>query len=630
MPATLTKEGDSLVLDLSTARGSEFKEGLDKIRDVPGRRYNPDDKTWRVPADGPTADRVIHSIQPIVADDLMSWVKMERIKATDALTTPLPDDAELFSPLKDTLYAYQRAFVNLAARKRYIINADDMGLGKTIQALGVIDEYRRLAAEKDGSGITVDGPKLIVCPNSVKGVWAREIVKWLGDNEAHQIIDATSPAGRHNQLVTAINEDAFAIVNYEQLRVQDAKLEVKHRDGKKSKRNIEVLKQPLFELPFLAAAKPSWEDLQEPRVIERARTSKARKDWLAVVADEAHRAKNRRASQTKGLHRIRADLKLAQTGTPLMNTPDELWSILHWLFPKEYTSFWDFYETYVDYTEGYFGKVITGVRNPDALRFELRDRLVRRTKDQVLDLPDKTRVTVPVTLASSERKFYNEVEKQVWIDLQDEANAGNDTLANALNSGSLKSLLKIPNGAARMVRLQQALEHPENLDAEARVTTSAKMDACQEIILDNCDQPHVVFLKFKNSVRIFAERLKEKGLNVGIYTGDTPPAVRTSLEDQFQRGEIDVMVGTLDAMREGITLTAASVCHFLTRAWVPGWNEQAEDRLHRNGQKNAVTIYIYEVSNTVDDGKVRPANLLKEAIVSTVLVKDEIKESQHK
>jgi hypothetical protein len=72
-----------------------------------------------------------------------------------------------------------------------------------------------------------------------------------------------------------------------------------------------------------------------------------------------------------------------------MNTPDELWSILHWLFPDEYTSYWDFYETYVDYTEGYFGKVITGVRNPDALRFELHERLVRRTKDQVLDLPTR-------------------------------------------------------------------------------------------------------------------------------------------------------------------------------------------------------------------------------------------------
>jgi SNF2 family DNA or RNA helicase len=368
----------------------------------------------------------------------------------------------------------------------------------------------------------------------------------------------------------------------------------------------------------------------DPRTVERARTSKHRTIWLAAVADEAHRAKNRRASQTKGLHRVNAELKLAQTGTPIMNTPDELWSLLHWLFPNEYTSYWNFYETYVDYTEGYFGKVITGVRNPDALRFELRDRLVRRTKADVLDLPEKTRVYVPVYLTGAERKFYDEVVTQVWLDLVNDANGGDDVLANALASGDLASLLKIPNGAARMTRLQQALEHPANINAEQRVDSSAKMDACEEIILDNKHEQHVVACKFKPSVAIFAERLRDKGLKVGTYTGETNPAVRTSLEDQFQRGELDVLVGTLDAMKEGITLHAASIMHFLTRSWVPAVNTQMEDREHRNGQHDPVTIYIYESPGTVDDGKVRPANVLKDAIVSTVLVQDEVKETRHK
>jgi SWI/SNF-related matrix-associated actin-dependent regulator 1 of chromatin subfamily A len=581
-----------------------------------------------VPADAGTADRVIHSIEPNVSDDLLEWVKNERVKATDALTSAIPPDAELKCHLNDTLYPYQRAFVHMAATEKAILNADDMGLGKTIQALGMVAEYQARHQVSDGvSTVIPNGPKLIVCPNSVKGVWAREIVKWLGSDEPHQIIDGSSAKTRHKQLVNAIKEEAFAIVNYEQLRVTKAKLKVNHRGGGSSTRSIEIMKQPLFELPFLAQVDPDFESI-DPRTIERARTSKHRKNWFFVVGDEIHRAKNRRASQTKGLYRTQGDLKLAQTGTPIMNTPDELWSILHWLYPEQYTSYWDFYETYVDYTEGYFGKVITGVRNPDALRFELTGRLVRRTKDQVLDLPEKTRVIVPVTLSAAERQFYNEVESQVWIDLVNDANNGDDVLAKALESGDLGNLLKVPNGAARIVRLQQALEHPANINAE-RALVSAKMDACEEIILDNKHEQHVVFLKFKQSVTMFAERLREKGLKVATYTGDTPTAVRTSLEDQFQRGELDVMVGTLDAMREGITLTAASICHFPTRAWVPGWNEQAEDRLHRNGQRDPVTIYIYEAVGTVDDGKVRPANALKETIVGTVLVKDEVKETRH-
>lgn len=628
MPATLTREGDALVLDLSTCRGTEFSDALAKIREVPGRRYNPENKTWSVPADSATADRVLHSIEPNVSTELMDWIKQQRIKFAEALTTPLPDDANLQGPLAEVLYPYQRAFVDLAANKARIINADDMGLGKTVQAIATVEEWRYRQAK---DGVLPDGPKLLVSPNSVKGVWARELRKWIDNEVPLQIIDGSSPKARHKQLLAAIRENAWAIINYEQLRVQKAKVEVKHRNGSKSNKAIEVMKQPLFELPFLAAADPSLDDL-DPRTVERARTSKSRTDWFAVVGDEIHRAKNRRASQTKGLHRTRADkgIMIGQTGTPLMNAPDELWSVLHWLWPEEYTSYWRFYETYVEYTEGYFGKVITGVRNPDALRFELRERLVRRTKDQVLDLPEKTRVTVPVELSADERKFYDELTAQVWMDLQNEANAGDDVLAKAIAGGSLEGLLKIPNGAARMVRLQQALEHPANIDPKARVQRSSKMDDCEEIILDNRHQPHVVFCKFKRTVSIFAERLREKGLRVGVYTGDTPPAVRTSLEDQFQAGDLDVMVGTIAAMKEGITLTAASVAHFLTLSWVPAENEQAEDRLHRNGQRDPVTVYRYEAPGTVDDGKVRPSNRLKEAIVSTVLEKDTIKETRHK
>lgn len=627
MPATLTKRDDSLVLDLSTARGAEFKEALEKIRQVPGRRYDPETKMWSVEATATNADRILHSIQPTASDDLRDWVRRERTRATVELTTPMPADAEIKHPLGSTLYPYQRAFVDLAVRKRKIVNADDMGLGKTLQALAVVAEYQQRNATSDGDTVQrPDGPKLIVCPNSVKGVWAREIVKWLGSETPHQIIDGSTLESRHKQLLTAIQENAYCIVNYEQLRVKTVKYEVTHKNGRTTKRKLEVLKEPLFELPFLAAANVSLDDL-EPRVIMRARTSKHRTNWLALIGDEVHRAKNRRALQTKGLHRTQGTLMLGQTGTPLMNTPDELWSILHWLWPEQYTSFHNFYETYVEYTEGYFGKIITGVRNPDALRYELKERLVRRTKKEVLkDLPDKTRVTVPVTLTPSERKFYDEVLAQVWVDLKGAAE-GNDVLAQAMNKGDLSGLLKIPNGAARLVRLQQVLEHPANIAPERPTEESAKLNAIQEIVLDS-GKPQVVFFKFKNTVSIFAERLRAAGKTVGVYTGDTDPSARTRLEDEFQRGEIDCMVGTLDAMREGITLTAASECHFGTLSWTPAWNEQAEDRLHRNGQKDSVTIYRYEVQNTIDDGKVVPANRTKEAIVSTVLKKDDIKENR--
>src|SRR5690606_28906946 len=159
-------------------------------------------------------------------------------------------------------------------------------------------------------------------------------------------------------------------------------------------------------------------------------------DWLCVIADEVHRAKNRKTKTTQGLWKTRGEIMLGASGTPLMNDPSELWSILAWLWPDDYNklgakvgarSYWTFYDEYVDYTEGHFGKIINGVKNPDALRLELRNRLIRRTKGQVLDLPDKIRIPVELTLNPKQEKLYKEAEKALWLEVTKEAEEGDES-----------------------------------------------------------------------------------------------------------------------------------------------------------------------------------------------------------
>lgn len=923
MPATLTKNGDTLELDLSSCRGTEFADTLAKIREVPGRKYDGDRKLWLAPADGSTAEQIMSMIRPDASPELHAWIKEQRVAETAELTTPLPDDAELEIPLGDKLYPFQRAFVDHAAERQRLVLADDMGLGKlqsmdsriltptgwttfrdiepgdaiigrdggthrivdkypqgrkdlyrvtlsdgtstlagaehlwavksptdvarggdwrvltteqlgdakdaagnrrwrvplvepvdfaerptpalepyymgvllgdgsfrgtatphisnhhddveiiescqelttdairkppsskydwsvvggatkralesyglwghlttekripddylygsvetrlavlqglmdtdgylqsgsrtsaeiavscealadgivhlvqslggtarrrikptthadshritvrlppqfapfrlrrkadlyqartkygviraiesieyeqaaeaccirvsapdalyvtddfivthnTVQALGTVAEY----TARDG----VDGPKLIVAPNSVKGAWKREIFKWLDPSEDVFVVEGT-PAKREEAIRSAIAVDGWAIVNWEQLRVERKRL--KTRNG--GERTVTQMKQPLFETT----------------------------PWLAVIADEAHRAKNRKASQSMGLHRIDANLMIAATGTPIMNSPDELWSLLKWMWPKEYTSYWRFYDQYVEYHESYYGKVITGVKNPDALRFELRDRLVRRTKDQVLDLPEKIRVTIPVELSKEQRALYVKAEKDMWLAVVKEAEEGSPTAKAMLKAGQssdVTTMYRIPNGAARMVRQRQILESPALLEGK---DDSAKLDACVERILDAVEHQHVVFCEFVETTAILAERLRAKGLEVATYTGSVKPEERTAIEDAFQNGEYSVIVGTIAAMKEGITLTAADVEHFISRSWVPATNEQAEDRCHRVGQDRPVVINIYEAENTVDTLKVAPTNDLKDRIVRAVLPKDNVKEERN-
>lgn len=605
VPALLERTDDELTLSLAGCRGSEFTDTLAKAKEIVGRKYDGKRKLWCYPPEPQIAERIIHAIQPEADASIVAWISDSRQQFEQELVSPLPDDGELLIP-----WATQRApwqpemvneepFVGLKAHQRALVAAiadasevralicDDQGLGKTGATLSIV-------AESAECGFTFEElPKLVICPNSVKGVWKREVERWLGPEEPCVVVDGTTVKAREAQLAEGIEEGAWVIVNYEQLRVE--KIEQKTRAG--GTKTVTRMKQPLFE-----------------------KTS-----WAAVVCDEVHRIKNRKAAQTKGVYKVSAPIMLGLTGTPIQNSPDDLWSPLHWLFPKEYTSYWRFYEQYVDYVEGYFGKDIVGVKNEDALRFELNGRLYRRTKAQVLDLPEKQRITVPVSLDIRTRKLYHEAETRLWLEVETAIQEGDQTAARfAAEAQRGKTVYSIPNGAARTVRLRQILSTPALLGGEDH---SPKMDALVENIIDNKHKPHVVFAEFVQSCDILAERLRGAGLVVETYTGETQQRDRAGLEDAFQRREIDVLVGTIGAMREGITLTAADTVHFLERAWVPAWNTQAEDRCHRIGQSNAVTVYIYSATDTVDDGTIYLTNRLKDKIVRTVLPQDAVKES---
>jgi hypothetical protein len=234
-------------------------------------------------------------------------------------------------------------------------------------------------------------------------------------------------------------------------------------------------------------------------------------------------------------------------------------------------------------------------------------------------------VIVPVTLATQERKFYDEVVKQVWIDLQNDANDGDDVLAAALETASL-SLSRFRTARRAWCAPAGAGAPVEHRRRRGRRITSSKMDACQEIILDNKAGAARRVLKFKNSVRTSLRSACATRASRSASTPETLPGRPHEPGGPVPAGELDVMVGTLDAMREGITLTALHLPLPDAPGCLAGTSRRGPPAPQR--PEDAVTIYIYE-ANTVDDGKVRPANRLKEAIVSTVLVKDEIKEARH-
>lgn len=163
-----------------------------------------------------------------------------------------------------------------------------------------------------------------------------------------------------------------------------------------------------------------------------------------------------------------------------------------------------------------------------------------------------------------------------------------------------------PVSVAKMVRLEQFTAAYAEVDpitgAVRLMDPSAKLDALMDL-LDDTEGQVVVFTKFKQMVPLIRSRLHHAHISHAILTGDTPQMLRGESVDNFQCGIQRVFVGTIAAGGVGITLTAADTVVFLDRDWSPAMNAQAEDRLHRQGQKNAVHVIDIIASDTVDRRK---------------------------
>lgn len=633
MPPALTRSKDGTLLELhlggGRCRGSEFGDVLEKVRLIPGRSFDPDNKVWTFPADPHVAERVMLSVEPDVEDpELEEWVRAARIKVQEELTTPLPADAELLIPWAtqraewqpefieigevrepfNGLMQHQRPAVEALVNWKRGILADDMGLGKTGVLISAVEEYLlRNPLREDGTPRT--GPKLVICPASVVGSWENELELWLGPDVDYVAATGSSKKVRERQIREGIERGAWVIVNWEQIRCKRVKERLPTKNGGMRTVTKLVISEPMF----------------------------AETHWIAAIADESHRAKNRKAQLTLGLWQITdAELQLEATGTPVMNRPDELWSQLAWLYPNDYhpqgrrkspgaRAFWDFFEEFTDYIENYRGKTITGVRNPEALRFELKGKLIRRTKQQVgIGTKGKRRIPVPVNLNPKQRKLYDEAEEALWLEVAQAAEEGDESARKfAEDALHARSFYRIPNGAARTVRLRQIIETPANLGAE---DDSAVLDACVERIVDSHPNQWVVYCEFRPTTACLQARLLKRGLKAEVYHGDVPMEKRRQLAKDFQAGRINVLIGTISSMYQGITLTAGFNQFWCSRSWNPEINEQGEDRQDRIGQRDQVLVWIAQPRNTVATTKVAPTNRLKERIVRAIVPKDHIEE----
>ena len=132
------------------------------------------------------------------------------------------------------------------------------------------------------------------------------------------------------------------------------------------------------------------------------------------------------------------------------------------------------------------------------------------------------------------------------------------------------------------------------------VEPSNKLDALMDIVEEADGASVVVFSQFRQLIELASSRLTASNIDHYTFTGRTKQEDRRGAIAGFQKGERSVFLATTQSGGQSITLTKASTCVFLDRAWSPAMNEQAEDRLHRIGQPNAVEVIVLQSEGTVD------------------------------
>lgn len=298
--------------------------------------------------------------------------------------------------------------------------------------------------------------------------------------------------------------------------------------------------------------------------------------FKAVVFDESHYLKNSKAIRTKAAKALatKANIRLLLTGTPVTNRPKDLISQLEILGQLEQLGgFWGFVNKYCGAKRTRFGLDINGATNLDELNKNLRTNcFVRRKKEDVLkELPDKQITVIPVDI--SNKAEYQAAENDLYEWIKEREGAG-----KAMAAIMAEALVKM-NTLRRLVGL-------------------GKIEVAKNWIKDFLEtgEKLVVFAHHREVIMQLADEF-----NADVIIGGQSDEERQRIIDDFQNNlNTKIVICSIKAAGVGITLTAASNILFVEQSWTAADHAQAEDRLHRIGQKNAVNCYYLVDENTID------------------------------
>lgn len=307
-----------------------------------------------------------------------------------------------------------------------------------------------------------------------------------------------------------------------------------------------------------------------------------------VIADEWHRACNHSSLNFDVARHIKSQYRLALSATPAGNKPCNIWAALKFLWPNHYGGYWDFCEKFFHVEHNpcsSFGKNYTSEKWPGVVRRGAPSYQEVTQAEANPELPGVIVHRVEVELSRTQRKLYNDLEKDALTYLNDKPLAL--SIPMELDLRLRQMTLGVPS-----FNENGAVDYREDCK-------STKLDAMMDVIADLPeDDPVVVWVHSQKFIKAVLHRLRKAGISCIEVSGKSRGDFHAMID-----GTVRVIVAQHEAMSEGVD-GLQGVCH--TEIWLSHSNslvinEQATGRLNRQGQKTAVNRFLIQAIDTVDD-----------------------------
>lgn len=309
----------------------------------------------------------------------------------------------------------------------------------------------------------------------------------------------------------------------------------------------------------------------------------------AIIVDEFHRARNRKTLTAKALFKLIPEIphRIALTGTPAYAKNEDIWTMLHFLYPEKFPNYWDFMNEYFN---------IPMKWTPNGMARDLKKAYMYPEKEKKLQL-------FLSKIATQRKQKDPDVmpwlpEKPIPIKIKLPATKGQQKHLDMLMEYFETENLICKQPIDRLVRYRQICQDPRLLNLKGG---SAKTDWVNQFYKDYPDKPTIFFSTFTSYLKILASECPK---TYALITGETTNKERKEIETRFQNGEIQVLFANIKAAKESLTLDRAEAIVFLDKYPPVGDITQASERFtatceeHKDIPKD---IYELMVKDTFDE-----------------------------